>query len=187
MLSPTVFSAADRIFSSGRFQLETLFCSESLISSSIVSSHPSLQTLGLFVDNLRRPLPLLGLSSMLVIRISPCIPGRRLDEITFFPDLLGDGMTDPHKLAHTLQTVLTADIGQRLQYPLNEYQSIHFHLESFENPTKLRILLEAANTIWGDLPVIGLGFGLRSSNGLVGFLQTKRYTKKSYTTRWAVY
>jgi hypothetical protein len=90
------------MLSSGRFQLETLSCAESLASSNVLSSHPSLQVLGLFVGDATHPNPALGVSSMLVLRISPCVPDRKPDPVTLFPELLGDGIVDSKELSNQL-------------------------------------------------------------------------------------
>ncbi|KAH6884663.1 hypothetical protein BKA70DRAFT_1339499 [Coprinopsis sp. MPI-PUGE-AT-0042] len=159
------FTRLYRSLLSKRFQLETLFCAESLANTSIVRSHPSLRTLGLFGTRSEYPFPILD-SPILVLRISPCIPGHRQDSVTLSPDLIDPAIGNSKSLAERLQTALDADIGKHLPNPPEDVRILRVQLRSFANPMKLRLLLEAAHAIWGEAPRLGICFEMCSSEGL---------------------
>lgn len=162
LVCPTPLSHG--MFSSERFHLETLFCAEALVSAAIMKSHPSLQTLGIFGNDPKFSLPALGCARLLVLRIFPCRLAIKQDEVSLFPDLLEDSMNNPAALSTRLRTGLHADLGKHLPNPPKD---VCVYLKSFENPVKLRLLLEAANGTWGDTPGIGLRFEFLSEKGLV--------------------
>jgi hypothetical protein len=162
---------------SKRFQLETLHCPEFFDLPSIVHAHTSLQTLLIFSSVSASPLPSLDSTSLLLIRQCP-IGGFGGKSFTLFPDLIS--LNNTQNLSERLGDSFDWDDAK--PHSLRDISLIHFYLNSFQDPVKLRVFLEAINRVFGNLPSLrpGISFFARSSEGLVSAIGAFDVTGSDY-------